>query len=1082
VSATLDDRAAAVFLQLADLDPSAQRDWIDRQRATDPVLASAIESLIADLEVPDAFLDPDHMPVLEPTERGMLAPGTTVQGFTVLRVIGAGGVGVVYLAQQTRPQRTVALKVLRRELETRSVLQRFELEAEMLGHLQHPGIAQIFAAHPGDRTTPAFIAMELVEGPAITDYADRHQLDAAGRLTLVARVADAVHHAHQRGIIHRDLKPGNILVTGDGQPKIVDFGIARAAGAELALTTVETGAGQMLGTLPYMSPEQVRGEIDTDVRTDVYALGVVLFRLLAGRLPFDVKLESFPQATIRIISEEPPRLGSIDRELEGDVETIVARALAKEQERRYQSAADLAADLRRHLSGEPIVARADSRLYVLRRHLVRYRHFVAFASLAFVLLAAFAVYATVQRGQAADANQRLGAELEESNIERGRLLALAGNLDSAEALLWRDPLKARSPHQYWALWETYAHQPTLWTCRISLGEVIRADLSPDGSAIATESADGRITIWRSDGSCDRMASWQAHPGAFRGLAYSADGQTIYSGGSDGLVRAWRTADGALLADLYRADGAILGMALIPGADGLVFGTASGEVHVIQPSSRRVLLTLEGPSSASSVAAARGAGLIAGGFGNGEVIVWAFPSGRVVYREQRHRDNVSALAFDPSGERLATGGLDQNVRVIDPRTGARVAEFAPYNGTVRGLRFSADGRYLADAGWWRICVWDLTSSTLSRTDLGAGTSWFDARFLPDGRTLVTSSEFGTLRAWDLAPRPVLTHWQAHDQRASGLAVPTDGRVVASGGFDGGVFLWSPMNQTVIRAFDRLAHVTNIAIAAGGRALAAAATRPGVVYWDLSGDGHPAVLQDQEPANAVAFTSDGRGLVAGLRDGAVTLYDLNRRMPITRIAPTAGEVLALGVSPDGRQVAVAHRGRAVTVHELPSGSLTRTFTTETPPFAVVYSRDGRMLAAGTWNGRIESWDVETGAVRPPLTGHQRVVTSLAFSPDGTILASSSRDGTVRLWDVAHNVWLARVAERAYGAERVAFVGDADRLAIAYDDGELEIRDLSYFSRHIAGQIAYRVGNLPAGERSSPQAMALIDWSRNVLSRNR
>jgi len=170
----------------------------------------------------------------------------------------------------------------------------------------------------------------------------------------------------------------------------------------------------------------------------------------------------------------------------------------------------------------------------------------------------------------------------------------------------------------------------------------------------------------------------------------------------------------------------------------------------------------------------------------------------------------------------------------------------------------------------------------------------------------------------------------------------------------------------------------------------------------------------------------------------------------------------------------------VHELPSGRLVRTFATETPPFAVAYARDGRTVAAGTWNGRIESWDVETGTPRPVLTGHQRLVTSLAFSPDGAILASSSRDGTVRLWDAANGLWLARVAERAYGAERVAFVGDPDRLAIAYDDGEVEIRDLSYFSRHIAGQIAYRVGNLPAHQRSSPQAAALIDWSRSVLKR--
>jgi WD40 repeat protein len=1079
--ASLAARAEVLFLQLADLDPSARQARIESHRAADPALAAALEALLADTDVPDTFLEPALLPGLDVPEDGALAPGTSLHGFTVLRMIGTGASGMVYVAQQARPQRIVALKVLRRGLRNRSVLRRFELEAEMLGRLQHPGIAHILAADAGDRITPPFIAMELVDGLPITQHADHHHLNVADRLELIARVADAVHHAHQRGIIHRDLKPANILVTHDGQPKIVDFGIARAAGTELALT-VQTSAGQILGTLPYMSPEQVRGDVDDiDVRTDVYALGVVLFRLIAGRLPFDVTHESLPQAAVRIAEEAAPRLGSIDRALAGDVETIVARALAKEKDRRYQSAADLAADLRRFLHGDPILARSDSALYVLGRYLQRYRRLATFAAVALLTLVAFAVYASVQRQRADEANGRLAIELEESNIERGRLLALTGNLDAAEALLWHDPWHVRSPHQYWALWDTYAHQPVLWTCRVSTGEVTRLQLSPDGAAIAAASVDGRITISPSDGRCDREVSWQAHAGPIRGLAYSRDGRTIYTGGDDGLVRAWRTADGARVTELERVKGRVLAMAVTGDGAELAVASDQGDVDVVEISSGRVHLTLAGPRSpAACVAASLRQRVLAAGFGTGELFVWELPSGRLVRREHAHSDGVTSVAFDPSGQRLATGALDQRVHVADALTGKHAVEFAPYNGTVRSLTFSDDGRQLAAAGWWRLDIWHLDAWTPAPIELGVGSSWFDAHFSADGRTLFTSSEFGTLRAWDLAPRVTLAHWRAHDSRAAGLAVSGDARLLATGGYDGRVSLWSPPGDAPTRTLASREHVMNLAMSADGRALAASADRPAVTLWDLSDSAEPIVLREDGGATAVAFTPDATLLLVGLRDGSLAVYEVARRRLVTTIPSSEGEALSLAVSPDGRLAALGHRGRAVTLHELPSGRLLRTFRTETAPFAVSFDHDGRMLAAGTWNGHIESWDLASGTARPPLSGHQRVVTSLSFSPDGAFLASSSRDGTVRLWDPAKGLWLARVAERAYGAERVVFFGSSERLAIAYDDGEVEIRDLSYFARHIAGQVAYRLGDLPPAARSSPEAAALIDWSRRVLVR--
>ncbi len=374
------------------------------------------------------------------SERVATLVGRRVAGYTVLRVIASGGMGTVYEAQQEHPSRLVALKVLSAGLASPDALRRFELEAETLARLQHPAIAAIYES--GVFTDDAavhgrpFFAMELVGGGAgrpLTQFADERALDLRQRVTLLIRVCEGVEHAHSRGVIHRDLKPANILVieeatvAADGlkavcQPKILDFGIARLIDPQRQITQ-RTDAGQILGTLSYMSPEQVAGDpARVDVRSDVYALGVIAYELLGGRAPHDLTTISMAHAVRTIMEQDPPALGTIERRCRGDLETIVAKALEKDPDRRYQSASQLAEDLRRYLADEPIIARRASRLYQLRKFARRNRVLVAGMTGVFMALTLGVIGTAWQWARAADQRDRaLAAEtLAKSNLREAR--------------------------------------------------------------------------------------------------------------------------------------------------------------------------------------------------------------------------------------------------------------------------------------------------------------------------------------------------------------------------------------------------------------------------------------------------------------------------------------------------------------------------------------------------------------------------------------------------------------------------------------------------------------------------------------
>ncbi len=415
------DAVEALFQQAAEMEPKKRGAFLNEQCAGDPDLRAAVEELLVfdtkAQSVPDFLNSPA---VVRAMLRLPAEPGLPLHigRYRILRRHGEGGMGTVYEAEQDNPRRTVALKVIRPSLVSPELVKRFSHEAQILARLQHTGIAQVYEAGMGEDGQP-FFAMEFIRGMPLDEYARNRGQSAAARLELLAKVCDAVQHAHEKGVIHRDLKPGNILVDETGQPKVLDFGVAHVTAADLLTSASRTQAGQLLGTLSYMSPEQIAADpAGLDGRSDVYTLGVILFELLAHRLPY--QLEQLPaHEVVRVIREqEPSRLGSIDTIYRGDVEIIVSKTLEKDKTRRYATAGDLASDIRRYLRGEAILARPASVLYQLRKFARRHRALVVGTSGIFAALLVgtavsilFALRAAAN-AQVADENARLANERE----------------------------------------------------------------------------------------------------------------------------------------------------------------------------------------------------------------------------------------------------------------------------------------------------------------------------------------------------------------------------------------------------------------------------------------------------------------------------------------------------------------------------------------------------------------------------------------------------------------------------------------------------------------------------------------------